>query len=79
MSDGVSDAKFPNDNSLGEAEYWNNLIYKDWMPAVAPGLADQFPTPDNDLKQRANDWLDYWVPGTHDDRTLIVAFPKEKK
>ena len=78
MSDGVSDAKFPNDNALHEAKYWNELIYADWAPSVllAP-IKEGFPKPDNELKKRANDWLDYWVPGTHDDRTLIVAFPKE--
>lgn len=82
MSDGVSDAKFASDNALTHAEDWKKLIYEDWMPSVLPGVdpkSEQFPEASADLKQRANDWLDYWAVGTHDDRTLIVAFPKETK
>lgn len=80
MSDGVSDAKFPNDNALGQPSYWRNLIFDDWAPAVLPNVdikSQHFPAPTSELKTRANDWLDYWAPGTHDDRTLIVALPKE--
>lgn len=82
MSDGVSDAKFASDNALHHAEDWKRLIYDDWMPSVLPGVdpkSEKFPEPSDELKQRANDWLDYWAVGTHDDRTLIVAFPKETK
>jgi serine/threonine protein phosphatase PrpC len=80
MSDGVSDAKFPNDNSLHDVKYWNNLIFDDWKTAVL-GLSQidekEFPSDNAETKNLANAWLDYWVPGTHDDRTLIVAFSKD--
>ena len=80
MSDGVSDAKFPNDNSLSRPEFWTELIFEDWGKKVLidfdPSLQN-FPPSSAELGQRAIDWLDYWATGTHDDRTLIVAIPKE--
>jgi serine/threonine protein phosphatase PrpC len=81
MSDGVSDAKFPNDNSLEEAKYWSKLIFEDWKSSVLPNNdveQKNFPEASNEIRKLSNDWLDYWAPGTHDDRTLIVAFSKEK-
>lgn len=64
MTDGVSDPRFETDNGLQNSQKWDDLI-AELMPCL------------NDPAQPAErlaEWLNFFSPGNHDDRTLIVAW-----
>lgn len=63
MTDGVSDPKFETDHNLGTISYWDSL----WEE-ISPLLAGE--NPDDKLL----DWLDFWSPGNHDDRTIAMLW-----
>ena len=64
MTDGVSDAKFASDASLGKAECWQTLLDELQTPLHAA-----------DPAQALGEWLQFWSPGNHDDRTLALFIP----
>ena len=64
MTDGVSDPKFDTDARLQALPLWDAL-WAELDPLV------QQPQPHEHLLQ----WLDFWSPGNHDDRTLLLALP----
>ncbi|MCL6324424.1 PP2C family serine/threonine-protein phosphatase [Pectobacterium polaris] len=64
MTDGVSDPYFETDNGLKNPEKWDVLVAD-----IAPCL--------NDSEQAAEqlaEWLNFFSPGNHDDRTIVVAW-----
>ena len=61
MTDGVSDPRFETDNGLSDPAKWDSL----W-DEISPLLAE--PQPD----QRLADWLGFFSPGHHDDRTIAL-------
>jgi hypothetical protein len=61
MTDGISDPKFETDRNLADLGYWDAL----WQE-LAPTLNRE--CPDGGLL----DWLDFWSPGNHDDRTIAM-------
>lgn len=63
MSDGISDAKFETDRNLKTLARWDAL----W-DELAPLLADEHPD------ARLLEWLAFWSPGNHDDRTLALLY-----
>ncbi len=63
MTDGVSDPRFETDNGLNDPAKWDAL----W-DEIAPLLA--MPEPDKSLL----DWLHFFTPGHHDDRTLALLW-----
>ena len=68
MTDGVSDPKFETDANLRSYNKWNEL----WADLKENGveLAD-------DNEEAANqllNWLDFWSPGNHDDRTIAILY-----
>ena len=63
MTDGVSDPRFETDNGLNDPAKWDGL----WDD-IAPLLAS--PEPDRSLV----DWLHFFSPGHHDDRTLALLW-----
>lgn len=63
MTDGVSDPRFETDNGLADAAKWDAL----W-DEISPLLA--LPDPDRALIE----WLDFFTPGHHDDRTIAVLW-----
>ena len=67
MSDGITDAKFQTDNNLVRIEKWDEL----WKDITASVKLDR----DNkEMDQQLLDWLDFWSPGNHDDRTIAIVF-----
>lgn len=64
MTDGVSDPLFETDNGLQNAAKWDNLLAE-----LSPGLADPVTA-----SLRLVEWLNFFSPGNHDDRTLIVSW-----
>ena len=63
MTDGVSDPRFETDSGLADAAKWDAL----W-DEIAPLLAR--PEPHKALLE----WLHFFTPGHHDDRTLAVLW-----
>ena len=68
MTDGVSDPKFETDAGLTDNARWNAL----WIELQAPLSA---PDPAAALQN----WLDFWSPGNHDDRTVALFVPNQNK
>lgn len=68
MSDGVSDPKFETDANLLNPDKWDAL----WDDLKANGVEL---TDDNEAsKDQLLNWLDFWSPGNHDDRTIAILY-----
>ncbi|MBU1625906.1 protein phosphatase 2C domain-containing protein [bacterium] len=68
MSDGITDPRFETDNNLNNREYWDKM----WKELTDPKQVD-ICSPDKPEKKLLN-WLDFWSPGNHDDRTIAILF-----
>lgn len=64
MTDGVSDPRFETDNGLLNSQKWDELIAE-----LTACLSDP-----SQPAERLAEWLNFFSPGNHDDRTLIVAW-----
>ena len=68
MTDGVSDPKFETDANLQNPAKWDAL----WQDLKENGVEL---TDDNEESARQlSDWLDFWSPGNHDDRTIAILY-----
>lgn len=63
MTDGISDPRFETDNGLADSSRWDAL----WGE-MAPALADSAP------EMKLVEWLDFFTPGHHDDRTIALLW-----
>lgn len=63
MTDGISDPIFETENGLKNITLWNNL-WADIEPIIT--------SRDQDREQKLLDWMSFFSPGHHDDRTLAV-------
>ncbi len=71
MSDGVSDPKFETDANLNNPAKWDAL----WDDLKQNGVEL---TDDNEAaKEQLLNWLDFWSPGNHDDRTIAILYEGE--
>ena len=71
MSDGVSDPKFDTDAKLNNPDKWDEL-WDDLQnnPEHPVHLSDD----NEESKNELLDWLDFWSPGNHDDRTIAILY-----
>lgn len=68
MTDGVSDPMFETDANLNNPDKWDAL----WENLKEGGVAL---TDDNEeSKNQLLDWLEFWSPGYHDDRTIAILY-----
>ena len=67
MTDGITDPKFETDANLLKVEKWNEL-WQDLSNEV--DFSDDNETSADQLLN----WLDFWSPGNHDDRTIAILF-----
>lgn len=67
MTDGVTDPKFETDTNLLTASKWKEL----WtdLSQVVP-----FEKRNDSVADALLAWMDFWSPGNHDDRTMIVLY-----
>lgn len=73
MSDGVSDPKFETDANLNNPDKWDAL----WDDLKENGVKL---TDDNEeSKNQLLNWLDFWSPGNHDDRTIAILYEGESQ
>ena len=65
MTDGVSDPKFETENNLIAVAKWDDL----WAD-----LAKDVPLEkrDDSVAEALLKWMDFWSPGNHDDRTMML-------
>lgn len=64
MTDGVSDPRFETDNGLRHDGKWTNLVNE-----LSPILEDADQAPSG-----LAEWLNFFSPGNHDDRTIVVLW-----
>ncbi len=73
MTDGVSDPMFETDNNLANPEkwdeFWDNLRGNNEDKAVV-NLTDDNEESKNELQK----WLDFYIEGNHDDRTIAILY-----
>lgn len=70
MTDGVSDPKFGTDNELLSSTAWAKL----WLEMAG----DVQIASATEAEQRLLGWMDFWSPGEHDDRTLVVVCRQDR-
>ncbi len=69
MTDGISDPKFPTDSVFADPSRWAAFWNDDLAKAV------DFSRTNNAMETQFLEWLDFWSPGNHDDRTLAILMP----
>ncbi|MDX2505893.1 MAG: PP2C family serine/threonine-protein phosphatase [Gammaproteobacteria bacterium] len=68
-TDGITDARFETEKQLAAIEPWDDL-WSELEPIIKC----------SDLKKGQTDltqWMDFWSPGNHDDRTIAICWVKE--
>ncbi len=72
MTDGVSDAKFETESLLEDKAKWDDF----WQDLTENGSDDSPPlkldSSAEELSEQLLEWLNFWVVGNHDDRTIVV-------
>lgn len=61
MTDGITDPKFPSDAAFSDPACWNSL----WNE-IEPTLGSS---------KSLLEWMNFFSPGNHDDRTLVAVLP----
>ena len=61
MTDGITDPKFPSDAAFADPAQWA-AFYSELQPALASS-------------QALLNWMGFFSPGIHDDRTLVAVLP----
>ena len=63
MTDGITDPKFPSDSAFADPAQWASF-WSELQPALtsSPALLD---------------WMNFFSPGNHDDRTLVAVIPAQ--
>ncbi|TAE85593.1 MAG: protein phosphatase 2C domain-containing protein [Verrucomicrobia bacterium] len=61
MTDGITDPKFPSDAAFSDPKCWHAL-WDELKPAVENSSA-------------LLEWMNFFSPGNHDDRTLVAVMP----
>ncbi len=67
MTDGVTDPKFETEVNLKSITHWSGL-WSDITSTVPLNTSDSA-VADELLK-----WMDFWSPGNHDDRTMMILY-----
>ena len=73
MTDGISDAKFETEDSMKKPEKWNSL-WQDLQGENQDKLKVRFEDDPQIAAADLLDWLDFWSPGNHDDRTIAILY-----
>lgn len=73
MTDGIYDAKFVVESNLEKLEKWNEFI-ADLKGNNDDKCSIDFDPDNSEIADQLNQWMDFWSPGNHDDRTLAIVF-----
>lgn len=69
MTDGITDPKFPTESVFTDPTAWREFWLEDLTATVDLSRGNAA------ARTQLLDWLDFWSPGNHDDRTLAVLVP----
>jgi serine/threonine protein phosphatase PrpC len=73
MTDGISDAKFQTDAALEKVEVWNTFM-DDIRGQNDENIKIDFESDIKLSEECLMNWMDFWSPGNHDDRTLAIFY-----
>lgn len=73
MSDGVYDPKFVVEASLADVRKWQTF-FADLDGRNEDKARVELRKDNQEIEQQFSQWMDFWSPGNHDDRTLAIVF-----
>ncbi|SFE29225.1 Protein phosphatase 2C [Chitinophaga sp. CF118] len=73
MTDGITDPKFQTDANLRNVAIWQKL-WQDLEGNNEDGCKVDFNGTPEKAKEELLNWLDFWSPGNHDDRTIAILY-----
>jgi serine/threonine protein phosphatase PrpC len=73
MTDGITDPKFQTDANLRNIAIWQEL-WQDLNGNNEDGCKVDFKETPDKAKAALMNWLDFWSPGNHDDRTIAILY-----
>lgn len=73
MTDGIYDPKFEVEANLAKAEKWQQF-FKNLEGNNDEDVTISFDARTSNIDTLLLKWMDFWSPGNHDDRTLVLLF-----
>lgn len=73
MTDGITDPKFQTDANLSKTAMWQEL-WADLGGKNADNCKIDFAAAPETAAAMLMNWLDFWSPGNHDDRTIAILY-----
>lgn len=73
MTDGITDAKFQTDAALEKIDVWNDFI-DDLNGNNEDKVNIDFEADLQKSEENLMQWMDFWSPGNHDDRTIAILY-----
>jgi len=73
MTDGIYDPKFSVENQLNNIQKWKDLLV-DLQGENEDKVKVDFSLPIEDTLNKLDQWMDFWSPGNHDDRTVAIIY-----
>ncbi|KAA6300710.1 MAG: hypothetical protein EZS26_003144 [Candidatus Ordinivivax streblomastigis] len=73
MTDGITDPKFETDANLNKIEKWDDL-WNDLNGANEDDIKVDFSDDNEQTAEQLLQWLNFWLKGNHDDRTIAILF-----
>ncbi|MFH6944026.1 PP2C family serine/threonine-protein phosphatase [Flavobacterium sp. FlaQc-50] len=73
MTDGIYDPKFEVEANLEKIEKWKAFL-SDLKGDNAEKAKVDFERDNAAIATQLSDWMDFWSPGNHDDRTLAIIY-----
>jgi serine/threonine protein phosphatase PrpC len=73
MTDGIYDAKFVVEANLEKSEKWKAFL-DDLQGNNDENIKVDFDISKTEIASQLSNWMDFWSPGNHDDRTLAIIF-----
>lgn len=73
MTDGIYDAKFVVEANLEKIDKWNEFL-SDLKGNNEDGFKVDFEGNNTNIEEQLSNWMDFWSPGNHDDRTLAIIY-----
>lgn len=73
MTDGIYDPKFVVEANLEKMEKWKEFI-GDLEGNNEDKIKVELKADNNQIADQLFQWMDFWSPGNHDDRTLAIVF-----
>jgi len=73
MSDGIYDPKFVVEANLPNIIKWQEFL-ADMKGQNEDGIKVELSADNKEIREQFSQWMDFWSPGNHDDRTLAIVF-----